>query len=170
MRTFFLLAALMLAGTLLHAQKALQIEKYGSPRTEKIYIGDPITFQLRGEEDFRSSYIENLRVEDSLVVLSGRYVKVQDIVALRYERTWPRATGLSLFLFGVGWSGFAAIGTALDGDDSTRYRWSDAIVSATSIGLSFSIPLLFKNKTVRMGKRRRLRMVDLRFKLEPWED
>ncbi|MCO6476127.1 MAG: hypothetical protein J5I94_05860 [Phaeodactylibacter sp.] len=154
----------------LSAQKVLQIEKYGKARTEKMYIGDPITYQLRGEDVFRDGYIENIKVKDSLILLSNRYVKVGDISALRYERTWPKATGISLFFFGVGWSGLAAIGTAFDGNDDTRYRWSDAIVSATSLSLSFAIPRLFRNKDVRIGKRRRLRLLDLRFKPEPWED
>ncbi|MCO6486856.1 MAG: hypothetical protein J5I98_00495 [Phaeodactylibacter sp.] len=170
MRSFLILLAILSACGLLHAQKVLQLEKYGRVRTEKMYIGDPITYRLQGEQGFQAGYIEDIRVEEGLLVLSDRYVKVQDISTLRYERGWPRATGISLFWFGLGWSGFAAIGTALDGDDDTRYRWSDAIVSAGSIGLAFVIPPLFKHKDVRMGKRRRLRLLDLRFRKEPWED
>ncbi|MCB9265203.1 MAG: hypothetical protein H6558_09280 [Lewinellaceae bacterium] len=170
MRTFFFLFPMLLASAWLHAQKVLQIEKYGNPRAEKIFIGDPVTYQLKGEDIFHDSYIEDIRVEDSLLVLDDRYVNVFDISALRYERTWPRATGISLFWFGIGWSGFAAIGTALDGNDDTKYRWSDAVVSASALSLSFAIPRLFRNKTVKIGKRRRLRLLDLRFKQEPWED
>ena len=170
MRTFLFLMPLLLAQSLLSAQKVLQIEQYGKPQAEKIFIGDPITYQLRGEDIFHNSYIEGIQVDDSLLILSDRYVNVYDISALRYERNWPRATGISLFWFGIGWSGFAAIGTAVDGNDETRYQWSDAIVSASAIGLSFAIPLLFKHKTIRIGKRKRLRLLDLRFKREPWED
>ena len=170
MRTTLTLLALIIGSSLLPAQKVLQIEKYGKPQAEKMYIGDPITFQLRNEDVFHSSYIEDIRVEDSLLVLSDRYVNVHNITALRIERTWPRATGISLFWFGIGWSGFAAIGTALDGNDDTTYRWSDAIMTATSLSLAFTLPRLFKNKTTKIGKRRRLRLLDLRFKPEPWEN
>lgn len=170
MRTTLPLLILIISFSQLNAQKVLQVEKYGRPLAEKIYIGDPITYQLRGEDVFHSSFIEGIKVEDSLLVLSDRYVNVYDISALRYERNWPRATGISLFWFGIGWSGLAAIGTAVDGNDDSRYRWSDAIVSAGSLALSFSIPRLFKNKTLKIGKRRRLRLLDLRFAPEPWED
>ncbi|MCB0598381.1 MAG: hypothetical protein H6557_09915 [Lewinellaceae bacterium] len=170
MRIFLPFVILFWGSSLLNAQKVLQIEKYGRPRAEKMYVGDPITYQLRGEDVFHSGFIEAIKVEDSILVLGDRYVKVQDISALRYERAWPRATGISLFWFGVAWSGFAAVGTAVDGDSDTHYQWSDAIVSATSIGLSFAIPRLFRNKTARIGKRRRLRLLDLRFTKEPWED
>lgn len=170
MRTFLFLMPLLLAQSLLSAQKVLQIEQYGKPQADKIFIGDPITYQLKGEDMFHDSYIEGIQVQDSLLILSDRYVNVYDISALRYERNWPRATGISLFWFGIGWSGFAAIGTALDGNDDSRYRWSDAVVSASAISLSFAIPLLFKHKTIRIGKRKRLRLLDLRFKREAWED
>ena len=36
--------------------------------------------------------------------------------------------------------------------------------------LAFTLPRLFKNKTTKIGKRRRLRLLDLRFKPEPWEN
>ncbi len=161
---------LLLACGQLPAQKVLQIEKYGKPEVKKIFIGAPLSYQLRGEDIFHSGYIMDIKVEDSLLVLDDRYVNVYDISALQYERSWPRLAGLSLFIFGVSWSGFAAIGTAIDGDDDTYYRWSDAIVSAGSIGLSLALPALFKKKTIRMGKRRQLRLLDLRFTKEAWED
>ncbi len=170
MRTLFAPLLLLLACGLLPAQKVLQIEKYGKPEAEKLFIGDPLNYQIMGEDFFRSSYIEGIQVEDSLLVLDGRYVNVYDIAALQYERSWPRATGISLFWFGIGWSGLAAIGTAVDGNEDSRYRWSDAIVSASSIGLSFAIPRLFSNKTIKIGKRKRLRLLDLRFSKEAWED
>jgi len=170
MRTLFATSLLLLSCGLLPAQKVLQIEKYGKPQAEKMFIGDLLNYQLKGEDFFHSSYIEDIQVEDSLLVLGDRYVNVYDITALQYERGWPRATGISLFWFGIGWSGLAAIGTAVDGNDDSRYRWSDAIVSAGSIGLSFAIPRLFSNKTIKIGKRRRLRLLDLRFNKQAWED
>ncbi|MCB0570814.1 MAG: hypothetical protein KDC66_13655 [Phaeodactylibacter sp.] len=169
MRKAFLPLLLLIAASSLSAQKVLQVEKFGNPRTTKMYIGDPITYQLRGQEGFHSGYIEDIRMEDSLLVLADRYVKAYDIAALRYDRNWPRATGKSLFWFGAGWSGFAAAGFAFDGDKDTHYRWADAIVTLSSWGLSFAIPRLFEHKNIRMGKRYRLRLLDLRWKLEDWE-
>ncbi len=163
---FFLLAAF----SPLAAQKVLQIEKFGSPKTEKIFIGQPISYRLQGEKGFRLAYIEGFRIEDSLIVLGDRYVNVYDIKALRFERNWPRAARSMLFWFGIGWSGFAAIGTATDGNPDSRYRWPDAIVSATSLSLSYAILPIFRYKTIRLGKRHRLRLLDLNFKKEAWED
>ncbi|HQU60705.1 MAG: hypothetical protein KDD02_02170 [Phaeodactylibacter sp.] len=169
MRITALLPLFLLLAWPLSAQKVLQLEKYGSARTTKIFIGDPITYKLRGSETFNSGYIENIRLEDSLLVLADRYIHVYDITTLRYERAWPRVAGKSLFWFGSAWSGFAAVGFTFDGDPDTNYRWADAIVTLSSWGLSFAIPKLFGHKDIRIGKRRRLRLLDMRWKVEDWE-
>ena len=44
-----------------HAQKILQIEKYGSPKTQKIFIGEEITFMLKGDNEWkRKNYNDNV--------------------------------------------------------------------------------------------------------------
>ncbi|MCG8332057.1 MAG: hypothetical protein MI974_30505 [Chitinophagales bacterium] len=154
----------------LPAQKVLQIEKYGSPKTQKIQIGQYLNYQLKDDDHFSEGYIENILIEDSLLQIGNRYVKLNDIEKLRFNRRWAQASGSSLFWFGIGWSGFAAIGTAVDGDPDTSYQWSDAGVTLTAIGLSFLIPKLFKYKYLKLGNRKRLRLVDLRFAPEDWED
>jgi hypothetical protein len=146
------------------AQKVLQIEKYGRPETQKIHIGSTIAYRLKGQEGFRLGYIEDFRVADSLIVLGDRYLNISEIGALRFERGWPDKIGGGLMVFGGSWSGFAAVGFATDGDPETNYRWSDAIVSLTSIGLGYGIAKLFKYKTVNLNKRRWLRLLDLNFK------
>jgi len=157
----------LLLGSFLHiakAQKILQIEKYGSPRTEKLFIGDAITYQLKEDDMWYSGQITNLLVDQNIISLDDRYVQLENIDAFRYQRGWAKPVGISLYTFGVAWSGFALIGTATDGDPSTSYRASDAVVSAVSIGLGFVVSKLLATKTIRFGKRRRLRMLDLSFK------
>jgi hypothetical protein len=143
------------------AQKVLQIEKYGSPRTKKLFIGQKIEYKLKSGDDWHRDYIEDLLVERKLIALSDRYLKLDDIEAFRYERPLATAAGKSLFWFGLGWSGFAAIGTATDGDPDTRYRWSDAAVTGASLGLAYLIPKTFRYKKEKFGKRKRLRILDL---------
>ncbi|HMQ47988.1 MAG TPA: hypothetical protein PKA00_11390 [Saprospiraceae bacterium] len=170
MRLIYLYLLLFWLPAAMNGQKVLQIETYGKAKTEKIYIGTPITFRLQGTEEWQTAYIEDLRLEDSLVVLPYRYVKLHEIDAFRYNRPWTKPVSTGLLLFGASWSGFAAIGFYTDGDPATSYRPADAIVSLSSIGLSFAIRSLFKHKTIHFGKRKRLRMLDLRFKVESWED
>ena len=149
------------------AQKVLQIERYGKAKTEKFYVGQELTFKLKGDEEWQSAYIEGLLVEENIVLLGPRYVRLDSISALRFTRNWTKAASLTLFWFGTGWSAFALIGTATDGDPETKYQASDAIVTGTSWFLAFIIPRLFKYKKIKFGEKKRLRMLDLSFKQGP---
>lgn len=166
MRLFTLL--LLLCSTYaLPAQKVLQIEKYGSPKTEKIQIGSVIDYRLTGEEAFREGYIEDIRVEDSLIVFGDRYVNVHDIAELRFPRSWGKTVGTSLMIFGGSWSGFALLGYATDGNPETSYSGRDAAVTVVAAGLGYALAKLVRYRKVRIGKRYRLRLLDLRFSIDP---
>lgn len=158
----FLLVPLFLPSV--KGQKVLQIERYGKAKTQKIYIGEELTYKLKDEKEWRTGYIEDFLVDEKMVVFGDRYVKIDEIAALRYYRPWTKAAKLTFFWFGAGWSAFAAIGTLTDGDPSTNYRWSDAFVTGTSWFLAFIIPSVFKYKKIKFGVRKRLRLLDLRFK------
>lgn len=147
----------------LSAQKVLQIERYGSPRTTKLYIGDELTFKVYGDDMWRTRYLEDLIIDRNVVVLDDRYINMKDIEALKYQRGWTKPIQVSLYTFGTAWSVFALIGTLTDGNPDTRYRASDAIVSGVSLSMGWSIQQLFGTNIIRFGKRRRLRMLDLTF-------
>jgi len=167
---YFSFALCLLMISPLSAQKVLQIEKYGSPRTEKFYVGQEITFQLEGTDYYRSAYIEDIRVGDSLILLGNSFVNVHDISALRFERGWPMLGSGSLYTFGLAWSGYAFFGTTFDDNPNSAYRRSDAVVTLTAISLGFLIHKLFRYKHTRLGKRKRLRLLDLSFSKPDWED
>ena len=164
MRLFYLL--ILLASFTLNAaaQKVLQIEKYGSPVSKKIYVGEEITYRLQGDEIWHTGYINDLLIERDVIALDDRYINMKEIEAFRYQRGWTTPVSISLVTFGAAWSGFALIGTATDGDPTTSYRASDAVVSAVSIGLGLAVGTLLKTKVIKFGNRRRLRMLDLSFK------
>ena len=100
-----ILVFLLLATLPLSAQKVLQIEKYGRAKTEKFYIGDPITYQLRGEDVWHTLYIEDLLVEEGYIMFEDRFVALDSISAFRKERGWTKAASISLYTFGAAWSG-----------------------------------------------------------------
>lgn len=144
-------------------QQALQIETYGKAKTQKIFAGEELEYRMKGTEDWRLGIIENFRADQGLIVLGDRYVRPDDIAAFRYHRPGMKRFGLQLGVFGLAWSGFAAIGTATDNNPETRYRWSDAIVTASAITVGLALPKVFQFRTIRFGKRKRLRIVDLNF-------
>lgn len=143
------------------AQKILLIEKYGKAKTKKIYKGEWINYKLFDDDIWYEGVIEDFNLDQNLIVFGDRYVSIEKIEKIRYTRSWAKKFGPTLFWFGTGWSLFAAVGTATDGNDDTRYRWSDAIVTGTSWLLALVVPKVFKYKTYKFGKKRRLRIIDI---------
>lgn len=137
------------------------MEKSGSYKTQKMYIGEEITYRLHGDDYWYHSAIRDLLVDEKLIVFHDRYVHMDSIAAFRWDRNGMRAIGKQLFWFGLGWSGYAAIGTLTDGNPESNYRWSDAIVTGGSWLLALIAPKMFRYKKRKFGKRRRLRMLDL---------
>lgn len=147
----------------LNGQQMLSLEKYGKAKTKKIFSGESISYQAKNQDGWYDAVIEGFRMDQNTIVLSDRYVNVNDITALRYPRGWPKAASLSLYTFGVSWSGLALVGTLTDGDPNTNYRWSDAVVSGTSLALGFAFSRIGPFRKIRIGDRRRLRLVDVSF-------
>jgi hypothetical protein len=164
MRYLLLLALfLTLCISQISAQKVIQIERYGRAKTEKIFIGEGIEYRLKGSKDWRYAVVEDINVEQNLIVLADRYLKPDSIDALRYYRSYSQKLGLQVMTFGVAWSGFALVGTAVDGNPETKYRLSDGIVTASSIAAGFGIAQLLKYRKIKFGKRKRLRLLDITF-------
>ncbi|HKK76444.1 MAG TPA: hypothetical protein VJ953_15295 [Saprospiraceae bacterium] len=163
MRQLLPLLILLSVSCFAYGQKVLQIEKFGSPKTEKIEMGTLLTYQVNDDDIWSEGYIRDLRIDQNIIEFDDRFVKLDNITALRYERNWPRQIGTQLALFGLAWSGYALIGTLTDGNPDTNYQWSDAAVTGAAAGIGFSLPLFIGDRTVKLGKRKRLRMLDLRF-------
>lgn len=162
---YFLLFTLFFAFLIpqINAQKVIQIERYGKAKTEKIFIGDGIEYRLKGSKDWRYAVVEDINIDQNLIVLADRYLEPDKIDAFRYYRSYSQKLGLQVMTFGVAWSGFALVGTAVDGNPETKYRLSDGIVTASSLAAGFGIAKLLKYKTIKFGKRKRLRLVDITF-------
>ena len=155
---------LYIPNSLLWGQKFLQIEKSGSLRTQKIPVGEVLTYRLEDDETWYTGEIVRLLPEDSIVLFHNRFVGVGQIKAFRYARRAPASLSQSLFWFGLGWSALAIVGTATDDVGKLGvpdYRWSDAAVTGTSVGTSWLLPRLFKYRYVRFGQKKRLRILDL---------
>ncbi|PHN05577.1 hypothetical protein CRP01_16440 [Flavilitoribacter nigricans DSM 23189 = NBRC 102662] len=145
------------------AQKVIQIEHYGRAKTDKIFIGEGIEYRLKGSKTWRYAVVEGINIEQNLIILADRYLEPDKIDAFRYYRSYSQKLGIQVMTFGVAWSGFALIGTAVDGDPETSYRLSDGIVTASALATGFGITQLLKYKKIKFGKRKRLRLVDITF-------
>lgn len=153
---------LLFFANLVNAQLFLQLEKAGSFKVERFVIGDEITFKLKGDPNFRTEYIEDIIPEENIIVFSNGMAKVEQIEAIRdYE--WGagmRAVGRNLYLFAAAWALYS-IADLFFGDPITILTTA-AIVIGSALLTGWLLRKIFRYKTHRFKKRKRLRILDLR--------
>lgn len=144
-----------------HAQKVLQMEQRGKVKTKKHYLGEELTFQLEGGSTWYTDVMIDIKVEEEIIVFSERFVKVGDIKTIKSYKNahFANRTEKSLYSFGAAWLLFSLGGT-LAGEPLNDLAWK---VPAASAGLGFLIKKIFYTRKYRIGKRRRLRALDLSF-------
>ena len=162
MRALFLLISLFVIAFLpAKAQKILQMEKRGKVKTKKHFLGDELTFQLNGNSDWYTDVIIDIKVEDEIIVFSERFVKVGDIRTIKSYKNahFAKQTKTGLYSFGAAWLLFSLGGT-IAGQPLNDLNWKVPVVS---IGLGFLIKKIFYTRKYKIGKRRRLRALDISF-------
>lgn len=151
------------AGALL-SQRVLLLEKSGQNTSQKLFEGDGLTFRMKGDKFYQEGMISELRPDIQAMVINDRFIMIEEIESLRFNGSGVlNYAGLSLMTFGAGWSLFAAVGYAVDGDPSTSYSGFDLTVSATSLATGFLLRKLFAKRKFKLNGRKRLRVVDLSF-------
>ncbi len=146
------------------AQKLLQIEKVGTLKTQRYYIGEEVIFQLAGETEdywFREKIVDIL-VDSKAVLFTNRVVKIANITKIRSfkDQAWSRGLSNNAFIFAGSFTGLSLIASAVT---AFSLRAATIIIPGTAIVVGLVIRFIFRRKTYRMGKRRRLRVLDLTF-------
>ena len=157
----FLFCSLLFAPGL-SAQLYLQMETAGKVKSKKFAIGESLTYQLEGSDQWEEGTIDNLIYSDNIVVFNNRYTPLDQITMLRTydQQRWSKSIGYTLYSFGGAWSFFSLGASIVDRNDP--YSWGDAIVTGSSLALGFAIQQIFKKRDFKIGKKRRLRILDLR--------
>jgi hypothetical protein len=143
------------------AQKYLQIEKRNTTKVRRFMEGDVITYKIKGkEEPWHTDEIQRIVVENGILIMPNGMVKISDIDRLRFERYWTDAYKKSMYAFGGGWAFWNIVGTILKEETLEK---GDAIVVGSSIASGFLVRKIFKYRIMKMGAKRRLRVIDLDF-------
>lgn len=150
--------------TAITAQRVLLLEKSGQNTAEKIMEGQDLIYRIKGDEFWQEGFISELRPDIQAMVINERFVMLEEVEALKFSGArFGGAMGFSLVTFGLGWSGFALLGYATDGNPDTAYSSRDLGVTLVSVGTGLLLRQLFQNKKYKVSERKRLRIVDLTF-------
>ncbi len=164
MRLLYTLLLLAFCTTATQAQRILQLEKRNSTKTIKFRMGDELTYRLAEDDDWYTAFIEDIQPELGIVLLGNRLVEIESIVALRFDRSWPKGLERQFYNFGLGWAVFATLDKfVLDLDAlGEEPSWGFVLIPAAAFVVSgFIIGKVFEHKKVKIGKRRRLRLLDM---------
>jgi hypothetical protein len=159
MRTKLLLL-LFLLPLALPAQKMLLLERANRAKTIKMYPGEILHFRLSGQEDYwYEREITDIMVESNTIFLDNFPVKLDSITMIKVKRKpFLRMIGGSLLTFGAS----LAVATTAGYFYRDRELAYGGLYSSAAASFGTGYFLLTKRK-LKLGKKHRLRLIEIRF-------
>lgn len=166
MKTYLsLLIAILISISQVDAQVRLQMDKFGKRKSLDFYEGDEITVKLKGEDVYQTLQIKKLYPEANMIVTQLGPVDLADIIRVRTFDN--KKTGKYFFymlsVFGASWGGYSLLAFLVYAEPLT---WGVLFVVGISFLLGWFLKWIFRRKTYKIGKRRKLRIIDMT--LEPF--
>ena len=144
-----------------YAQKALLLEKEGTFKTRKFFIGDKLVYKLKHDtEHWLDEVIIELDLESGTIFFENRTVNIKEIYAVQIRDAGNFMRQLSAILTTFSYSvGFWSL-VSLAFDDALTPAWTTIGVGSFVIGQLLRITFF---KTYKLNRRKRLRLIDLTF-------
>jgi len=143
------------------AQKVLQLEKIGKIETTKIYLGETFFLRTIHHPDYWLKVtLDDVLIEAAAIVLSDRIIPIEEITTIR----WRKKSKMSELGRAVQYSAIAPVGYELIyGLVEPPIQWQSLSIYAGGTFLIGSLMKLIPPKKYKMGKKYRLRVLDLTF-------
>lgn len=142
------------------AQVVLYVEIMTEYKPIKYYEGQDLMFKTKEyPKDWQKITIERLMDEEKIILFDGGMINLEDIIEIRRTRPWATVTGYMLQTFGVAWFGFG--GLAHFTTDNFDFGVDTFVIGSTAIASGWLIRKLFKYKSFKIGKKVRLKILDL---------
>lgn len=161
-KNLLLLSTFIFCTHLCCAQVYLQLERYNSTKTIKFYAGDILEFRLKEfPETWRKEEIVDLVPDQQLIVFESTYYHIDELKNIRLRFPAVRKIGERMMQFSAAWFVYGAIASLAS--DTYNIGPGDVIVGGSFVGVGFLLRDFFSKKKIKLGKRRRLRVMDTRF-------
>jgi len=147
----------------LSAQKYLQIETAGNPKTMKIAMYDEITFQLANDDSgWYTRQILDMDANGQLIMIGDSWISIKDItrIKLKKQRAIANILGGALQVGGITMF-FTDVWYSINGEP--QYSEGGMQWGLVNFAVGTAIRALWGPIKYRMGDHRRLRVVDLTF-------
>lgn len=164
-RLFLLSLFFLIGAPLSNAQKLLQLEKVGKFKITKIYLGETIFVKtVQNPDTWYEAVIEDVSIEANAIIFPKRIIPLDDIVAMkRRKKSGAHAYGRSLQYSAIA----PVVYEGIYGLVNPPIEWESlAYISGGALVLG-SLLRLLPPKQYKMGKKYRLRVLDLTFYKPP---
>jgi hypothetical protein len=157
---FLLLLFSVLGNTdILEAQKVLLLEPSYEIKPIKFFIGDNIDVKFTYEDEYIGDKIDDLLLLDSIIIFRrAGLVKLRDIEKIRLSNKVGLAVSRMLITFGVGWLGYGGIAAGVGRYD---FNAGTLAIGSVAMGVGYLTHKVAGYKRYKIGKRHRLRIIDL---------
>ncbi len=155
-----LLVLLFLICNDISAQVKLQMDRFGKRKSMDFYVGDEITVKLKGEEVYQTLEIQKIYPDANMILTQLGPIKIDDITRIRTykNRNVGKYLSYMLWVFGLSWGGYSLLAFLVYGEPLT---WGVLIVMGVSFLLGWLLKWLLRHKTYKLGKKRKLRIIDM---------
>ena len=142
------------------AQEYLVIETTNDPETIKLPLGTKLEYKMVGDDEWLTSTMTQFLYNDNIIVIDEGFLRLEDITHVRRYRKPAAYIGYLLEGFGAGWAVLGTIGPIAEGnyDDIPV----NVVAGALFYGLGWGVKKLFYKRTLKVGSRYRLKLMDLR--------
>lgn len=159
-RLLILVSAFMIVSQTVNAQVILYLEDMKSEKPIKYYEGQMLSFKAAPyPKEWQNIKIGKIFDQEKMITYQGGVLYLKDIIRVRRQRSWAVVTGTMLQTFGLAWFGFGGI--AHFATDSFEFGVDTALIGGTAIFSGWILKKLFKYKKYRIGKKNRLKILDL---------
>ena len=152
---------LMCTCSSVNAQIYLQLERANSTKTIKFFVGDILEFKLKEfPKTWRQEEILAIKPEANTIVFEDNFYNISEFHTIRLTKPWAKSIGTNIMYFSAAWFTYGGIATLAD----SGYTMSkdEIIIGGVFAAVGYLIRTLFHKKKIKLNKRKRLRIMDLR--------
>jgi len=143
-----------------NAQVVLYMEMMGIEKPIKFYEGQSLSYKsTEYPDEWQKVKIDRIIDDEKLILYKGGMIKLDQITDIRISRGWANVVGYMLQSFGAAWFGFGGI--AHFADSNFSFGIDTFAIGGTAIASGWLIRKLFKYKKYKIGRRTRLKILDL---------
>lgn len=158
---YFLLVLVVRNG---YSQQFLQLETINDPESMKFTLGQSLLVKTKTNDEWHKITLKEFLYKDSIIIVEEGFLKVTDITQIRDTRPAVNAIARVAQTFGTAYIVYGLFGSLAD--NGQKFQVSDALIGGGAIGFGWAFKKAFYIRDYKMGSRYRLRLLDLRIRVD----